>query len=82
MPTGLPLPDRIPAVYMRGGTGKGVFFVAPDLPADPVARDRILLRAIGSPDTAHSRGRWVVRKVSLSRSARRLMEGCVCLPRA
>lgn len=41
---------RIPAVYMRGGTSKGVFFVAEDLPADSAARDRILLRVIGSPD--------------------------------
>jgi probable AcnD-accessory protein PrpF len=35
---------------MRGGTSKGVFFLAGDLPADPVARDRVLLRVIGSPD--------------------------------
>ena len=41
---------RIPAVYMRGGTSKGVFFLAHDLPTDPAARDRILLRVIGSPD--------------------------------
>ncbi|MDE2052465.1 MAG: 2-methylaconitate cis-trans isomerase PrpF, partial [Gammaproteobacteria bacterium] len=41
---------RIPAVYMRGGTSKGVFFLAGDLPADRQARDRILLRVIGSPD--------------------------------
>ncbi|MFC5473288.1 2-methylaconitate cis-trans isomerase PrpF [Paraherbaspirillum soli] len=41
---------RIPAVYMRGGTSKGVFFHADALPADPVERDRILLRVIGSPD--------------------------------
>jgi probable AcnD-accessory protein PrpF len=41
---------RIPAVYMRGGTSKGVFFLAGDLPADPVLRERILLRTIGSPD--------------------------------
>ncbi len=41
---------RIPAVYMRGGTSKGVFFLAADLPADPIERDRILLRVIGSPD--------------------------------
>ena len=41
---------RIPAVYMRGGTSKGVFFVASDLPSDPAARDHILLRTIGSPD--------------------------------
>src|SRR5215831_4647149 len=41
---------RIPAVYMRGGTSKGVFFVATDLPAAAALRDRILLRVIGSPD--------------------------------
>ena len=41
---------RIPAVYMRGGTSKGVFFRAEDLPGDPAERDRILLRTIGSPD--------------------------------
>jgi 2-methylaconitate isomerase len=41
---------RIPAVYMRGGTSKGVFFVASDLPSDPRERDHILLRTIGSPD--------------------------------
>ncbi|MBX3641780.1 MAG: 2-methylaconitate cis-trans isomerase PrpF [Rubrivivax sp.] len=41
---------RIPAVYMRGGTSKGVFFVASDLPSDPKERDRILMRVIGSPD--------------------------------
>jgi len=41
---------KIPAVYMRGGTSKGVFFRAADLPADPQERDRILMRVIGSPD--------------------------------
>jgi probable AcnD-accessory protein PrpF len=41
---------RIPAIYMRGGTSKGVFFRAEDLPADPRERDRILMRVIGSPD--------------------------------
>ena len=41
---------RIPAVYMRGGTSKGVFFVASDLPTDRAERERILLRVIGSPD--------------------------------
>ena len=41
---------RIPAVYMRGGTSKGVFFLASDLPQDAAARDRLLLRVIGSPD--------------------------------
>lgn len=41
---------RIPAVYMRGGTSKGVFFLARHLPADPAERDRLLLRVVGSPD--------------------------------
>ena len=41
---------RIPAVYMRGGTSKGVFFIAGNLPSDTAERDRILLRVIGSPD--------------------------------
>lgn len=41
---------RIPAVHMRGGTSKGVFLLAHDLPSDQEARDRILLRVIGSPD--------------------------------
>ena len=41
---------RIPAVYMRGGTSKGVFFLKDDLPADPAQREKLLLRVIGSPD--------------------------------
>ncbi|MGH7786755.1 MAG: PrpF domain-containing protein, partial [Candidatus Binatia bacterium] len=41
---------KIPAVYMRGGTSKGVFFLAQDLPSDPELRDQILMRVIGSPD--------------------------------
>ena len=35
---------------MRGGTSKGVFFRAADLPGDTAERDRVLLRTIGSPD--------------------------------
>ncbi|WP_233288505.1 4-oxalomesaconate tautomerase [Streptomyces calvus] len=35
---------------MRGGTSKGAYFLAGDLPADPAARDRLLLRIMGSPD--------------------------------
>ena len=41
---------RIPATFMRGGTSKGVFFRAADLPDDPDLRNRIFLLAIGSPD--------------------------------
>lgn len=35
---------------MRGGTSKGLYFLADDLPADRAARDRFLLAAMGSPD--------------------------------
>ena len=35
---------------MRGGTSKGVFFLAEDLPADRAERDQLLLRVLGSPD--------------------------------
>jgi 4-oxalomesaconate tautomerase len=35
---------------MRGGTSKGAYFLASDLPDDPAPRDRILLSAMGSPD--------------------------------
>ena len=45
---------KIPATYMRGGTSKGVFFKLTDLPeacqTPGEARDRLLLRVIGSPD--------------------------------
>ncbi len=45
---------RIPAIYMRGGTSKGVFFRLHDLPLSAqqpgAARDAILLRTLGSPD--------------------------------
>lgn len=40
----------IPCFYMRGGSSKGAFFLATDLPADIVERDAILLSAYGSPD--------------------------------
>lgn len=41
---------QIPAVLMRGGTSRALFFHGPDLPADPGARDRFILAAYGSPD--------------------------------
>ncbi|WP_084584280.1 4-oxalomesaconate tautomerase [Sphingomonas azotifigens] len=37
-------------MWMRGGTSKGAFFLAADLPADTAARDAFLLRIMGSPD--------------------------------
>ncbi|MCU7843676.1 MAG: 2-methylaconitate cis-trans isomerase PrpF [Candidatus Thiodiazotropha sp. (ex Monitilora ramsayi)] len=45
---------KIPATYIRGGTSKGVFFNLTDLPeaaqVPGEARDKLLLRVIGSPD--------------------------------
>lgn len=37
-------------MWMRGGTSKGGYFLADDLPADVAARDAFLLRVMGSPD--------------------------------
>lgn len=37
-------------MWMRGGTSKGGYFLAEDLPADTEARDAFLLRIMGSPD--------------------------------
>lgn len=45
---------KVPATYMRGGTSKGVFFRLQDLPEScqkpGVARDKLFMRVIGSPD--------------------------------
>ncbi|MBI4182411.1 MAG: 4-oxalomesaconate tautomerase [Proteobacteria bacterium] len=41
---------RIPCVFMRGGTSRGPFFHARDLPEDAATRDRVLLAVMGSPD--------------------------------
>lgn len=45
-----PVSDGIPCLWMRGGTSKGAYFLAADLPADRAARDALLLRIMGSPD--------------------------------
>jgi 4-oxalomesaconate tautomerase len=45
-----PVRDGIPCMLMRGGTSKGAYFLAGDVPADPAERDDLLLRLMGSPD--------------------------------
>jgi 4-oxalomesaconate tautomerase len=40
----------IPCAVMRGGTSKGLMFLAGSLPADRTTRDAVLLAAMGSPD--------------------------------
>lgn len=42
--------DGLRAMWMRGGTSKGGYFLASDLPADRAARDRLLLGIMGAPD--------------------------------
>ena len=42
--------NPIPCMLMRGGTSKGVYLLARDLPSDSNDRDRLLLRIMGSPD--------------------------------
>jgi len=43
-------PHPVPCLYMRGGTSKGPFFNAADLPRTTAHRDRVLLAIMGSPD--------------------------------
>jgi len=37
----------IPCLFMRGGTSRGPFFNARDLPADVSTRDKVLLAVMG-----------------------------------
>lgn len=40
----------IRCVFMRGGTSRGAYLLASDLPSDPETRDRLILALYGSPD--------------------------------
>lgn len=40
----------VPCMLMRGGTSKGAYFLADDLPADSAERDDLLLSIMGTPD--------------------------------
>lgn len=42
--------DGTTVMWMRGGTSKGAYFLAQDLPSDPDARNNRLLQIMGSPD--------------------------------
>ena len=46
----------IPAVYMRGGTSKGLLFNKHYLPKDQSKLDKYLLAAMGSPDLRQING--------------------------
>ena len=43
-------PGGVRCTLMRGGTSKGAYFLAGDLPSDDAERDDLLLRVMGSPD--------------------------------
>ena len=62
-------------MWMRGGTSKGGYFLAPDLPEDTVARDAFLLRVMGSPDPRQIDGMGgadpLTSKVAVVRKSRR-----------
>jgi 4-oxalomesaconate tautomerase len=48
--------DGIPCILMRGGTSKGAYFLAEDLPADVADRDDVLMRVMGTPDPRQING--------------------------
>ena len=41
---------KVPCMLMRGGTSKGAYFLAKDLPVEPAERDALILSIMGSPD--------------------------------
>jgi 2-methylaconitate cis-trans-isomerase PrpF len=52
----LPMKISIPCVFMRAGTSRGPYFLREWLPADPEARDRVLVSAIGAADATEVDG--------------------------
>ncbi len=42
--------ERVRAAVIRGGTSKGVYLLANELPKDPAVRDKVILSIFGSPD--------------------------------
>jgi 4-oxalomesaconate tautomerase len=66
---------RIPCLLIRGGTSKGAYFMAEDLPSEPLVRDKVLLAAMGSPDPRQIDGLGgadsLTSKVAIIRPSRR-----------
>ncbi len=48
--------ERIRAAIIRGGTSKGVYLLAHELPQEPAHRDRVILSIFGSPDSRQING--------------------------
>lgn len=73
--TSIPEQITIPCVLMRGGTSKGLYFHEQDLPPAGADRDRLLKRAMGSPDVMQIDGlggsRLVTSKVAIIRRSTR-----------
>ena len=67
--------NSAPVMWMRGGTSKGAYFFADDLPANPEDRDAFLLRIMGSPDPRQIDGMGgsdpLTSKVAVVRKSRR-----------
>ena len=67
--------EGVRAMWMRGGTSKGGYFLAEDLPGDIAARDALLLRIMGSPDPRQIDGLGgadpLTSKVAVIRKSRR-----------
>lgn len=48
--------NATPAMWMRGGTSKGLYFLKEDIPLNQKERDNFLLSIFGSPDTLQING--------------------------
>jgi len=48
--------NDVPAMWMRGGTSKGLYFLKNDLPSNRIERDKFLLSIFGSPDRLQING--------------------------
>lgn len=66
---------HIPCLLMRGGTSKGAYFLAGDLPEAGALRDRVLLAVMGSPDARQidgiGGGNSLTSKVAIIKASRR-----------
>jgi 4-oxalomesaconate tautomerase len=65
----------VPCSVIRGGTSKGLYFHARDLPPDTAKRDAVLLAALGSPDAREidgmGGGHPLTSKVAIVRPSKR-----------
>jgi 2-methylaconitate cis-trans-isomerase PrpF len=66
---------EIPCVLMRGGTSKALFFHESDIPPPGPARDRMLKRAMGTPDVLQIDGmggsKLVTSKIAIIKKSQR-----------